>query len=249
MKPFLKGSLDVRRYSLSGNDKLLVFPYLNRDGKSTLIDQTTYAKDYPLTWEYLVSNKARLAKRAKGRLGNEWFGYVYKKNHLRFEQPKILAPAIASGACFAWDGAGKYYFVGSGGGGGGGYGIVLNSDIEYSAFYVLGMLNSKLSTFWLKRTSSLFRGGYIALNRQYIENIPFPRPDLADMKVRKTHDKLAELVDQMLALNEKLASAKSGHNRTLLERQIATTDQQIDELVYQLYGLTEEEIAIVEAAK
>ena len=36
------------------------------------------------------------------------------------------------------------------------------------------------------------------------------------------------------------------HGRTVLERQIAATDRQIDQLVYQLYGLTDDEIALVE---
>ena len=37
-------------------------------------------------------------------------------------------------------------------------------------------------------------------------------------------------------------------DKTRLQRQIDATDQQIDLLVYDLYGLTEEEIAIVEEA-
>jgi hypothetical protein len=40
--------------------------------------------------------------------------------------------------------------------------------------------------------------------------------------------------------------AKTAHEKTTLQRQIAATDQQIDHLVYALYGLTEEEIRIVE---
>jgi hypothetical protein len=43
-------------------------------------------------------------------------------------------------------------------------------------------------------------------------------------------------------------ATKPGHARTVLERQIAATDRQIDLLVYQLYGLTEDEIALVESA-
>jgi len=48
--------------------------------------------------------------------------------------------------------------------------------------------------------------------------------------------------------NARLAAAQLPQERTLLERQIAATDQQIDQLVYDLYGLTEEEIGIVEGA-
>ena len=50
----------------------------------------------------------------------------------------------------------------------------------------------------------------------------------------------------MLELHPKLAAAKTAHEKTLLKREIATTDTQIDHQVYELYDLTEEEIAIVE---
>jgi hypothetical protein len=39
-----------------------------------------------------------------------------------------------------------------------------------------------------------------------------------------------------------LAWAKTGHEMTAIQRQIDATDRQIDQLVYELYGLTEEEI-------
>ena len=246
LKPFLKGSLDVRRYALSGAAKFLVFPYHNTADESALITPDDYAKLHPLTWEYLQENKPRLAKRAKGKLGTAWYGYVYKKNHLRFEQPKILAPAIALGACFAWDAEGKYYFVGSGGGGGGGYGIVLNDGVKWSPLFLLGLLNSSLTTFFLKKTSSVFRGGYIALNRQYIEEIPLPPFSLNRESDKAAHDRMVKLVEQMLELHQKLAATRTPQEQTALERQIAATDTQIDRLVYDLYGLTADEIKIVE---
>jgi hypothetical protein len=42
--------------------------------------------------------------------------------------------------------------------------------------------------------------------------------------------------------------AENGRGQTALERQIAATDREIDQLVYELYGLTAEEIALVEQA-
>jgi len=58
---------------------------------------------------------------------------------------------------------------------------------------------------------------------------------------------MVSLVDQMLSLNKQLPAAKTDHEKIALQRQIAATDQQIDQLVYELYGLTENEIGIVEA--
>ena len=50
----------------------------------------------------------------------------------------------------------------------------------------------------------------------------------------------------MLELQKQLAGSKTAHGKEVLQRQIEATDRQIDRLVYELYGLSEEEIGIVE---
>ena len=50
----------------------------------------------------------------------------------------------------------------------------------------------------------------------------------------------------MLDLHKRLAQAKSPDDKTRFQRQIDATDHEIDRLVYDLYGLAEEEIKIVE---
>jgi hypothetical protein len=55
----------------------------------------------------------------------------------------------------------------------------------------------------------------------------------------------------MLSLHKQLANTKTDHEKTVLQRQIDTTDRQIDQLyqltlVYELYELREEEIQLVE---
>jgi hypothetical protein len=216
------------------------------NGKSILIPDAEYKLKYPLTWDYLEQNHKRLSDRNKGQMGKLWYGYVYKKNHTKFGLEKLLVPSLANSACFAPDLVGKYFFVGSGGGGGGGYGIVLKPDEKMSYLYLLGLLNSALSTFYLKKISSTFRGGYIALNRQYIEQIPIRTINFTDPADKSRHDRMVSLVMQMLDLNKRLQDAKLDHDKTLLQRQIEATDTAIDKLVYELYGLTEEEIAVVE---
>ena len=47
-------------------------------------------------------------------------------------------------------------------------------------------------------------------------------------------------------LHKKLAAEQAPYVKTVLERQIESTDREIDRLVYELYGLTDEEIAVVE---
>ena len=59
---------------------------------------------------------------------------------------------------------------------------------------------------------------------------------------------MVSLVSSMLDLNKKLPLAKTDQEKTILQRQIDSTDRRIDELVYDLYGLTDEEIKIVEGA-
>jgi len=248
LKPFLKGSLNIRRYHLANVNKRLLFPYEIVAGKSLLMDPASYEKRYPLTWAYLLENRSRLRKRDKGRLRSAWYGYVYKKNHTRFLGPKLLAPSIASGSCFAADFDGIYYFVGSGGGGGGGYGIRVLQEAGLSDRYVLAVLNSRVTAAYLRATSTPFRGGYIALNRQYIENVPIPRLDLSNRADRARHDRMVELVDGMLGLHKRLGEVRTEHEKEVLRRQIEATDRQIDQLVYELYGLSDEEIKIVEEA-
>jgi hypothetical protein len=57
---------------------------------------------------------------------------------------------------------------------------------------------------------------------------------------------MVKLVEQMLELHKRLAATKSQSDRELYQRQIDATDHEIDRLVYELYGLTAEEIKIVE---
>ena len=60
------------------------------------------------------------------------------------------------------------------------------------------------------------------------------------------HERLVALVESMLGLHKSLSAAKIPIDKQMLQRQIETTDGQIDALVYELYELTEEEIRIVE---
>jgi len=58
--------------------------------------------------------------------------------------------------------------------------------------------------------------------------------------------RIVALAERMLDLHKKLAAATIPADKELYQRQIEATDEEIDALVYELYGLTEEEIAIVE---
>ena len=70
--------------------------------------------------------------------------------------------------------------------------------------------------------------------------------NFADPADKSRHDRMVVLVTQMLELNKKLQDATLDHEKTLLSRQVEAADGAIDKLVYELYGLTEEEIKIGE---
>jgi hypothetical protein len=248
LKRLLKGSLNVRRYELDSVTKLLIFPYQTVGAASVLIPEKDYKKRFPNTWQYLEENYSRLSKRNKGKLPDGWYGYVYKKNHTRFGTPKIVVPSLGTGSCFALDANGDYFFVGSGAGGGGGYGIIPTDERIGDIRFLLGLLNSRLLSFLIRKTSTPFRGGYIALNRQYIERLPIQLVDLEASEGKKLHDRMVQLVEKMLTLMPKVRAATGDAEKAILRNAVDATDQQIDELVYELYGLTKEEIALVEGA-
>jgi hypothetical protein len=79
-----------------------------------------------------------------------------------------------------------------------------------------------------------------------METLPIRTIDCSNQKDIARHDRMVSLVDQMLSLHKQLHEARTPHEQTGLQRQIEATDHQIDALVYELYGLTEEEIRIVE---
>ena len=249
LKLLLKGSLNVRRYELDSVTKRLIFPYETVGDSSVVISEQDYKKRFSKTWRYLEENHARLSKRNKGKQPDGWHGYIYKKNHTRLGSPKIVVPSIGTGSCFALDITGRHYFVGSGAGGGGGYGILPTSKYIGDIRFLLGLLNSRLLSFLIRKTSTPFRGGYIALNRQYIERLPIRLLDLKKPADKARHDKLVVLVDKMLGLMPKLRAAPSDAARATLQNAATATDQQIDALVYELYDLTAVEIALVEGGQ
>jgi type II restriction/modification system DNA methylase subunit YeeA len=107
-------------------------------------------------------------------------------------------------------------------------------------------LNSKLLDFFWRSISTPMRGGYFRYFTQYIEQLPIPRINFAKAIDKARHDRMNQMVDVMLELHQELAESKVDQVKNSIQRQIDATDKQIDALVYELYGLTDEEIKIVE---
>jgi len=215
-------------------------PYRVEAGRAELIPEKEIREQYPKTFAYLRENKAYLEKREKGRFrGAGWYAYGRLQNIDLMLSPKILVPDIADRAAFAFDEIGEYAFTS-------GYGIILKEDVSESPRYILGLLNSKVLDFYLKQVSTTLRGGFFRYFTQFIEQLPIRTINFDDPADVARHDKMVALVERMLELHRKLAAATIPADKELYQRQIEATDRRIDALVYELYGLTEEEIEIVE---
>jgi len=93
------------------------------------------------------------------------------------------------------------------------------------------------------------QGGYFEQKPFYLSRISIPQPNLNDPNGLISYRRIVSIVHEMLQHHKNHANAEKNFNNDLkrdLEQRIAAVDAEIDQLVYQLYGLSEEEIRIVE---
>ena len=121
------------------------------------------------------------------------------------------------------------------------YVLKINDECEFGCKYLLGILNSKfVGWYFRKRFQISDQDTFPQILIRDILQIPVPVVNNAH------HDQMVSLVERMLDLHKRLLETKTGHQKTLIQRQIDATDRQIDGLVYDLYGLTEEEVKVGE---
>lgn len=122
-----------------------------------------------------------------------------------------------------------------------------SKENESSILYILGLANSILLSWFAGLMLPNFgKDVFPKLNPQDIKELPIRTINFSDPADKSRHDRMVALVEQMLELQKQLATAKTDHEKTALQRQIDATDKQIDQLVYELYGITEEEQKIIE---
>lgn len=232
IKPFLAGK-NSRRYRPLRSDDYLIF---TRHG--------TDIKEYPAIEAHLKQFKTELTPKPDGWNGEKWNGRKpgqYKWYEIQdkidyypcFEEEKIIYPEICKGPEFTYDSE-KYYtnnkcFI-----------------IPLPDKYLLGILNSKLDYFYFETSLPKLRGGFFMPASVIFKDFPVRTIDPTDPADVTRHDRMVSLVEGMLDLNKKLAAAHLSSEKEMLKRRIDTTDAAIDRLVYELYGLSEEEVAIVE---
>lgn len=124
----------------------------------------------------------------------------------------------------------------------------LLTDNKFSYAFITGLLNSTLWSWYAYKFIFSKAIRTMDFDDYYLGKLPLPRIDFDNPKEKKRHDDLVALVDRMLELNKRLAPIRNTpcNERDELLREIEQTDKEIDNLVYDLYGLTEEERKIVE---
>jgi adenine-specific DNA-methyltransferase len=184
----------------------------------------TDISNYPAIESHLMQYKENLIpkknkKELTGRkVGNyKWFEIQDVVDYYtELEKPKIIFPNLQNMNKFAFDDTEVYLNAPA---------VFLPSNDKS----LLGILNSKIVWHFLKSICVIRSGGYIEVKPQYFEQIPVP---IADEKTKLI---LAELVDD--AINKRKQDQHAD---------ISGIENEIDQLVYQLYELTQEEIGIVE---
>ncbi len=123
------------------------------------------------------------------------------------------------------------------------YNVFLVRSCPHALEFILGIISSKLIRWFWRLKFFDQKKTFPKIKKEAILGIPLP------IHVKPAqHNTLVTHVERMLKLHTDLAAAKSPDAQTHLQRDIAATDRAIDQLVYQLYGLTPEEIALVEQA-
>jgi len=119
---------------------------------------------------------------------------------------------------------------------------------QHALSYVLGIFNSRLLDYYYRTFLKSSKRTFSEVQARQVGQLPLRTIDFEDRRDGARHDRMVALVERMLDLHKKLHAATIPADKKLYQRQVEATDEEIDALVYDLYGLTEEEIAFVEEA-
>lgn len=234
IRPFVSGN-DTRRYSIRFREKYLIF---TRRGIEI--------NKYPAIKKHLLKYKLELEPKKKvndtmGRKPGNYLWYEIQDTinyHNDFELPKIIYGQFQIAPHFAY--TEKPLTFGSN------HYMIVSKDTDLLKIAV-GILNSKLYFFVMKNLTGILGNaterGRLISQKSHFNDFPLCLPKNTDHDFK--HLFLSN-VNRIIDLNRTIETVKTPTERIMAERQIGHTDKQIDQLVYQLYGLTEEEIKIVE---
>jgi hypothetical protein len=118
--------------------------------------------------------------------------------------------------------------------------------IPTSGPYLAGLLNSRLIAFVFAKTPGMSGCSPAGYSWDDLRVLPVYTPDFDDPADASRHNRIVSLVTRLLDLKKHLSGAGSDQERRSLQEKIKATDRKIDRVVYELYGLNPEEIAVVE---
>ncbi|MDY6846325.1 MAG: TaqI-like C-terminal specificity domain-containing protein, partial [Chloroflexota bacterium] len=230
IKPFVLGR-EIKRYQPIDPQQYLIFiPKGWTNTKTSKNAWNWFSSEYPAIANYLLQYEQQARKRYDQ--GDYWWELRACSYYDEFEKPKIIFPDISLHGNYTLDEKGELFTVNT------------SYIIPVKDQFLLGLLNSKLFTFAYKNISSSYRGGYLRYIYQYVAKLPIKEINLKNIREKSKHDKIVRLVEHMLELHKRKPNTPFEQEQR--QREIDATDAQIDRLVYDLYGLTEEEVKIVE---
>ncbi|MEO7046738.1 MAG: TaqI-like C-terminal specificity domain-containing protein [Ferruginibacter sp.] len=235
IKPFL-GGREIKRYgALENTSYLILIPkgFTNTKFANTKNAWRLFQQEYPSLTSHLETYKEAAEKRTDK--GDYWWELRACDYYTEFEKPKIIFPDIAMRMQASYD-----------------------EDILYctnTAYilpvqdkYLLGILNSNLTQFIYTKLSTSIRGGYLRFIRQYVEDLPIKVVDDTATKNKRLKNEIIRLVDLILTTKRELYISRLSNKQEELNSKANQYSGKIDNLVYELYGLTKEEIDLIETS-
>ena len=209
--------------------------------KASLIQPSEMIDRFPGCWAYLNARRTELEGRSisGGRASErQWYQYGRSQSLTKFVGDKIVLPILSLEPRYAFD---DRSILVTGGGNGPYYLIRTRSDVPISNHFLLAVLNHPLSEAFVRTKTSVFQGGYYSHGKQFIQTLPIPIPDDATLSI------IEALVATLIARFDALAVVRIRHEQDRLRRETDDLKQQIQRHVDLVFGLTRDELAMVNA--
>ena len=123
---------------------------------------------------------------------------------------------------------------------------IISKDPKSNLKYILGLLNSYFLNWYYQNILNPEKGEALAqVKRGHIANLPIKTINSASKKEVEFEKEIISLVEQIIQLNLKIKKEKLDSNITTIKSKIEYCESRINEIVFMLYGLTEDEIKIL----
>jgi adenine-specific DNA-methyltransferase len=225
VRPLLKGE-NIRRYVQPSSEMHVFYPhYQDKSGKTRPYEEDDLRKHFPRAYNYIKEFRDLLVdKKIKYKTNPKYWFSLHRAREIRlFTQQKIITPQLQNYPNFTIDN--EAWFPDAGG-----YTLIKKANIEKDYKFFLAVLNSRVLWYFIKNTSNPYSSNYYYFKTKYLEPFSFPQCS------KQEEASLVKIVDQILAAKRRDPSGDTSR-----------LEHDIDKLVYQLYDLSPNEIASIEA--